>query len=131
MNFIQLFQKYHSISTDSIKSNTLYKPSQGLIQKPVKKYDMPSDFFSKINVVSVTSNNITTPPWRKIMYINTDLEYNFDEQVSQENALINLDQNKNRGFIKPKILSYILTSIFVVIPITYYLYNSQSLQSNK
>lgn len=130
MNFIHMFQQYHSFKTDSIKSNTLYKPSQTLmIEKPVKKYAIPLDFFSKINTIAAANNNNNnnSSPWRKIMYINTDLNYNFDEQVSQENALINL--NKNQFLIKPKILSYILTSIFVIIPFTYYVYNSQSFQS--
>jgi hypothetical protein len=130
MNFIQLFQKYHSFKTDSMKSNTLYKPSQSLIvENPVKKYTMPPDFFSKKNIIPSTNSNNTA--WRKIMYINTDLEYNFDDQVSQENALINLNKKQNQVFIKPKILSYILSSLFVVIPFTYYVYNSQSFQTKK
>jgi hypothetical protein len=135
MNFYQLFQKYHSSKANLNKSNTLYTPSQTLIlENPVKKYKIPPDFFSKINAISAaninnTTTNTNSSSWRKIMYINTDLDYNFDEQVSQENALINL--NQDQVFIKPKILSYIFTSIFIVIPLTYYLYNSQSFQSKK
>lgn len=135
MNFIQLFQKYHSFKTDANKSNTLYKPSQTLIlEKPIKKYTIPPDFFSKINSISGTKTN-NSSLWRKIMYINTDLDYNFDDQVSEENALINFNpnQNQNQVFIKPKLLTYILTSLFLVIPFTYYCYNynSYSFQSKK
>jgi hypothetical protein len=125
MNFIQVFQSYRSLNSDSIKANTLYKPSQVLMKQPDKKYIMPHDFFSKINATaySVNNNNSNSPSFRKIMYINTDLDYNFDEP----------NLNETHTQIKPKFISYLLTSIFIIFPFTYYyyIYNSQSLQSKK
>ena len=125
MNFIQVFQSYRSLNSDSIKANTLYKPSQVLMKQPDKKYIMPHDFFSKINAsaYSVNNNNSNSPSFRKIMYINTDLDYNFDEPKL----------NETQTQIKPKFISYLLTSIFIIFPFTYYyyIYNSQSLQSKK
>jgi hypothetical protein len=120
MNFIQAFQSYHSLQANSMKSNALYKPSQTLIQQqqlqPVKKYTMPPDFFLKINN-SVKNNiiNTSSPQWRKIMYINTDLDYNFDDQVAEENALTKTNPNI-------KIHSYLITSICLIFPFTYYYY---------
>jgi hypothetical protein len=122
MNFIQVFKSYRYLNSDSIKSNNLYKPSQVLIQPPVKKYTIPHDFFSKINAIASanTTNNNNGSPWRKIMYINTDLDYNFDEQVLKENELINL--NKKLSSSKTKIMSYLLTSICIIFPFSYYYY---------
>lgn len=119
MNFIQIFKSYPSLNSESIKSNNFYKPSQVLMQQPVKKYTIPPDFFSKINAIASSNTNTNNgSPWRKIMYINTDLDYNFDIQVAEENALTNTN--------KTKFMSYLLTSIFIIFPFTYYYYNYKS-----
>jgi len=129
MNFIKVFQSYRSLNSDSIKSNTLYKPSQVLMNQPVKKYNIPHDFFSKINAAASPVSNSNSLQWRKIMYINTDLEYNFDEPNEKEIALVNetafINLHEKLIPTNPKIITYLLTSICIIFPFTYYyIYNS-------
>lgn len=104
MNLINVFQKYHYMNSNNITSNKLYKP-QPIIMYPVTKYTMPNYFVKEPNRI----------PIPKVLYINTDLEYNFDETNAIQNEVT-----------KYKFVAYLLP-FFIIFPFAYYnyFYNSK------
>lgn len=86
MNLICAFQKYHYLNANKITSNKLYKP-HNILMYPVTKYTMPNYFVKEPNRI----------PMQKVLYINTDLEYNLDENNTMQNVEVIKTKNKYKS----------------------------------